>query len=61
MYDSRIIRSMTAIGVPVATQSGKIVAAISVSAINERMSAERQAEIAKMIKAAIVGRIPLLD
>ncbi len=61
LYDSRIIRSMTAIGVPVATQSGKIVAAISVSAINERMSAERQAEIAKMIKAAIVGRIPLPD
>lgn len=61
LYDSRIIRSMTAIGVPVATQSGKIVAAISVSAINERMSAERQAEIAKMIKTAIVGRIPLPD
>lgn len=61
LYDSRIVRSMTAIGVPVTTQSGRIVAAISVSAINERMSAERQAEIAKMIKAAIADRVPLPD
>jgi len=59
LNDGRILRDMTAVGVPVATVSGRIVAAISVSAINARMSPSRRERVVKMLRAETEGRSPL--
>lgn len=40
-----VVSAMSAVGMPVVTRSGRLVAALAVGAINERMSPERIAEV----------------
>lgn len=49
--DGRIVSAMCAVGIPVLDLRGRVVAAISVAAIRERMSAERVAWIAELLHA----------
>lgn len=54
--DGRIVSAMCAVGVPVLDLRGRVVAAISVAAIRERMTAERIAWIAGLLRAE-AGRL----
>ncbi len=53
--DGRIVSAMSAIGVPCRDGAGRLVAALSAAAINERMSAERVAWLASRLQAEAAG------
>lgn len=51
LNDGRIVKGMSAIGVPVRDPHGRIVAALSIAAISDRMRPDRVARLAAMLKA----------
>lgn len=57
--DGRIVSAMAALGVPVRDGEGRVLAALSVAAIRERMTAARVAELAELLKeeAGELGRV----
>lgn len=56
--DGRIVNAMNAVGVPVLDRDGRVVAALSIAAIRERMAAPRLEELVAHLKAeaADLGR-----
>jgi len=48
--DGRIVSAMTAVGVPVCDSEGRVLAALSIAAIRERMAGERLAELAALLR-----------
>ena len=48
--DGRIVSAMNAVGVPVLDAGGRVAAALSVAAIQERMDTERREMIVKLLK-----------
>lgn len=46
---------VTSVGVPIPDAGGRVTAAITVSAINDRMSAERREQIAFIVRSAVAG------
>lgn len=59
LNDGRIIPEMTAVGVPVRDVSGKVVAAVSVAAINARLDEGRRVEVAGIIRDVLAPLTPL--
>ena len=52
--DGRIIAGMNALGVPVYDRTGNVVAALSLAAISDRVSGDRLASLAKILKKEAV-------
>jgi DNA-binding IclR family transcriptional regulator len=48
--DGRIVSAMTAIGVPVCDADGRVLAALSIAAIRERMQGDRLGELAALLR-----------
>jgi DNA-binding IclR family transcriptional regulator len=48
--DGRIVSAMTAVGVPVCDAEGRVLAALSIAAIRERMAGERLGELASLLR-----------
>lgn len=59
LNDGRVLRDLTAVAVPVRTEAGRVVAAISVAAINSRMTAARRSEVVAAIRREIGNLGPL--
>lgn len=53
LNDGRVIPEMTAVGVPIRNVAGEVVGAVSIAAINARMSVKRRAELARDIQAEV--------
>lgn len=56
--DGQIVNAMNAVGVPVLDVSGRVIAALSIAAIRERMDAPRRAELVALLhaEARVLGR-----
>jgi len=48
--DGRIVSAMTAVGVPVCDADGRVLAALSIAAIRERMAGDRLGELASLLQ-----------
>jgi len=59
--DGRIVSAMNALGVPVLDRDSRVVAALSIAAIRERMAAPRQEELVAQLKAEAVDLGRMLD
>lgn len=55
LNDVRTLSGVTAIGVPIIDPNGRPIAAFSLSAINARMTASRQRELAELLRREIRG------
>lgn len=58
LNDGRVLKDLTAVAVPVRTQDGKIVAAISIAAINSRLGGARRASVVAAIRREIAALEP---
>ena len=65
LNDSRVIQGMSAVGLPVITTSGRLVAGIGIGAINDRMSLRRiEGELVPLMReevARLVARLDILE
>lgn len=61
LNDDRILRGMSAIGLPARTITGRVVASVSVAAINSRMQPPRRDQIVEMVRAEIERLTPLQE
>jgi len=52
-----VVTAMSAVGLPIVTRSGRLIAALAVGAINERMSPQRLKEVVLPVLRDEVGRI----
>ena len=59
--DGRIVSAMNAVGVPVLDGDGRVVAALSIAAIRERMAAPRLEELVAQLKAEAADLARVLD
>lgn len=59
--DGRIVTAMNAVGVPVLDRAGQVVAALSVAAIQERMTPDRVAGLVEMLRTEAQALAALLD
>jgi DNA-binding IclR family transcriptional regulator len=53
LNDGRVIPEMSGVGVPVRNFAGEVVGAVSIAAINARMSVKRRAELARDLQAKV--------
>jgi len=59
--DGRIVGAMCALGVPVMGPGGRVIAALSIAAIRERMAPARRAELVGLLRAEAAGLARALD
>ncbi|MBK0329622.1 IclR family transcriptional regulator [Rhodobacteraceae bacterium F11138] len=59
--DGLIVSAMNAVGVPVIDGNGRVVAALSVAAIRERVAPPRLEELAALLKAEAADMGPMID
>ncbi|HEX7127064.1 MAG TPA: IclR family transcriptional regulator [Thermodesulfobacteriota bacterium] len=59
LNDDRILRGMSAVGLPARTIAGRVVAAVSVAAINARMRPPRREWIVERVRAEVDRLTPL--
>jgi len=59
LNDGRIIPEVTAVGLPVRDAAGKVVAAVSVAAINARLDDSRRLEVVRTIQEALRPYVPV--
>ncbi|TNF21387.1 MAG: IclR family transcriptional regulator [Rhodobacteraceae bacterium] len=59
--DGRIVTAMNAVGVPVLDAGGRVAAALSVAAIQERMTPQRRQQIADLLAREAKGLSALLE
>lgn len=59
LNDDRILRGMSAVGLPARTIAGRVVAAVSVAAINARMQPPRREWIVERVRAEVERLTPL--
>ncbi|WP_209426304.1 IclR family transcriptional regulator [Pararhodobacter sp. SW119] len=59
--DGRIVSAMCALGMPVIDAEGRVIAALSIAAIRERMAPARRDELVALLRAEAAGLAQALD